>query len=228
MQTLLFAAFSALRIYAILGRNIWWPMLIFAFGAVPIPTNLFLDIISSYDIEPDLSPGNVCSQFTSLSAAAVLAFSLATRLSGILADVLVLLLTWSKTRLVYKEAMQLGAPTPIGVSLLRDGTFYFLVLLVMNICVMLTNDLLRYGSTWQFEAWTPVAFTYYQVLPPILIARFLLNLRHAYGGIITTHFAMSAIDFHTSLAVGNLGEPLHCDTNLENPGSLYTDSLGEF
>ena len=47
--------------------------------------------------------------------------SLVTRISVILGDVLVLLVTWSKTALAYRETRRLGIKAPLVTLLFRDG-----------------------------------------------------------------------------------------------------------
>ena len=48
--------------------------------------------------------------------------SLMTRIAVILGDVLVLVVTWSKTARLYKEARHLKIDAPLATLLFRDGT----------------------------------------------------------------------------------------------------------
>lgn len=54
--------------------------------------------------------------------------SLSTRIAVIIADVIVLLVTWYKTGQTYMEARRLKISTPLVALLLRDGLSHFLLL----------------------------------------------------------------------------------------------------
>ena len=47
--------------------------------------------------------------------------SMATRIAVIIGDVLVLLVTWSKTAQLYRESRRLGIKAPLATLLFRDG-----------------------------------------------------------------------------------------------------------
>ncbi|THG94467.1 hypothetical protein EW026_g7011 [Hermanssonia centrifuga] len=65
--------------------------------------------------------------------------TIGTRIPVIIADILVLALTWRKTFRHRMEAIRVGVQTPLSALLLRDGTVYFFALLAMNIAVVLVN-----------------------------------------------------------------------------------------
>ncbi|KAI0086788.1 hypothetical protein BDY19DRAFT_328976 [Irpex rosettiformis] len=88
----------------------------------------------------------------------------------IIADVLILLVTWLKTAKAYYEARQLKIRTPIITLLFRDGTFCFVILLIVNILQVIGNNLQSIHAM-QF------AQPFSQTLPPIIVCRFILNLR---------------------------------------------------
>ena len=46
---------------------------------------------------------------------------LATRIAVIIGDMLVLIVTWSKTAQLYRESQRLGIKAPLATLLLRDG-----------------------------------------------------------------------------------------------------------
>ncbi|EKM58289.1 uncharacterized protein PHACADRAFT_207126 [Phanerochaete carnosa HHB-10118-sp] len=89
---------------------------------------------------------------------------------------------------------------PVTLCLLRDGTIFFLILLAISIANLLSL----------FPARSLIEF-----LPPILVSRFLLNLRDCTGSNTTdrslprlselsVHFATSNV----SNIIGNIGAPL--------------------
>ena len=47
--------------------------------------------------------------------------SMTTRVAVIIADVLVLLVTWSKTAQLYRESRRLGIKAPLATLMIRDG-----------------------------------------------------------------------------------------------------------
>ena len=49
--------------------------------------------------------------------------SLATRIAVIIGDILVLLVTWSKTTQSYRESRRLGIQAPLATLLFRDGEY---------------------------------------------------------------------------------------------------------
>ncbi len=52
--------------------------------------------------------------------------AVSTRIAVFLADVLVLLVTWSKTAHLYREARRLDVKAPLATLLFRDGQFTLL------------------------------------------------------------------------------------------------------
>ncbi|KAI0832516.1 hypothetical protein BC628DRAFT_1414807 [Trametes gibbosa] len=140
---IVWAAFSSLRVYAICGQS--WK----AAFAVALPGS-FLFASNIY----------LFSQNSTIGA--VLSFLIATRSSTILSDALVIIITWWRTRGIRKTIAQTNIKVSLASLLLRDGTVYFMVLLVMNIFHIV------FSLTGAKEP-----------LTTILVSRFLLNLREA-------------------------------------------------
>ncbi|EMD31613.1 hypothetical protein CERSUDRAFT_100282 [Gelatoporia subvermispora B] len=89
------------------------------------------------------------------------------RLPVIIADIVVLVLTWWKTWATVRMARELDVKTPLMTLLLRDGTLYFVALLslnALNIAGFATN-VFTFASTFSIP------------LSSIIITHFLLNLR---------------------------------------------------
>ncbi|EKM56280.1 uncharacterized protein PHACADRAFT_193899 [Phanerochaete carnosa HHB-10118-sp] len=134
-----------------------------------------------------------------------------TRGSVIAADVIVLVLTWVKSVKHTQRMRQLKLGSSIMAVMLRDdntalGTIYFIVLLVMNILQLLT-----YSSTLEQGIYLN---SFLQTMPPLLVQRFMLNLRQvnpAARGRSSeqSRSRISSIIFRASSDfLGNIGEPL--------------------
>ncbi|EKM57647.1 uncharacterized protein PHACADRAFT_206531 [Phanerochaete carnosa HHB-10118-sp] len=180
---------------------------------VPFGINLTYYATSKYGyiVEPLVGP--TCTLETPFSART---FSIRksclvyiTRGSLILADVIVLTLTWIKTFGFWRQARRANVGTSLTTCLLRDGTIYFLVLLAINIAQLLTAN-----SSGDVVPLTPFVAT----LPSVLINRFIINLRTAdseasgssYGG--DEQRGLSTLQFQrgptTRNFLGNIGESL--------------------
>ncbi|KAI0769501.1 hypothetical protein BC629DRAFT_1442193 [Irpex lacteus] len=76
-----------------------------------------------------------------------LTVSLITRISVIFGDTLVLAVTWTKSGQAYREARQLNIRAPLATILFRDGTIYFLILLMVNVLQMVAENVPA-GNSW--------------------------------------------------------------------------------
>ncbi|EMD40159.1 hypothetical protein CERSUDRAFT_92653 [Gelatoporia subvermispora B] len=98
--------------------------------------------------------------------------TISSRLCAVVADLLVLAMTWIKTYVIIRDARICGVKMPLAEAMIRDGTFYFMVNLCINVIQVVGN--LTNAFTNVFVFITPVT--------SIIISRFLLNLRGvAYG-----------------------------------------------
>ena len=68
--------------------------------------------------------------------------SLTTRIAVITADVLVLLVTWSKTAKSYREARRLGISAPLVTLLFRDGEWMIVIVYPFYILNRTCRDVL--------------------------------------------------------------------------------------
>lgn len=157
-------------------------------------------------------------------------FGFTTRISVIIADVLVLILTWVKTYEQVVNASRSGQKMSVSMCLFRDGTIYFLILLVINVLALYTN---RRSTGNSVNSALDLFIT---SIPPILVNRFMLNLRqidsknstHTIGRLSR----FSAPQFHATVAssiFGNFGEPLEHNASLREEGDegLPADSVTE-
>ncbi|KAI0769495.1 hypothetical protein BC629DRAFT_1292030, partial [Irpex lacteus] len=101
LQYLCLAWFSALRVYALLNGNYLLAGIVLLLNLVPFATNMSNDY---------------CTHTQTFVV------SLITRISVIIGDALVLVVTWTKTTQAYREARQLNIRAPLATVLFRDGT----------------------------------------------------------------------------------------------------------
>ncbi|KAI0701048.1 hypothetical protein BC835DRAFT_1303840 [Cytidiella melzeri] len=189
LQALVSAIFSALRVYAIWNRNLVFPVFIFLLNLVRTVNNIDLYAGSSI-VFFILGPFDICSEQSSRSEAAQVHATLATRICVILADLLVLTVTWAKTVSTKRRAMRTGLNAPLITMLLRDGDYRLMTdelalpplntngpslahgraMLNLNIAQILVENVPVLAQL------SPVS-SFISVLIPILISRFILNLR---------------------------------------------------
>jgi len=96
-------------------------------------------------------------------------FTIATRICVLAADSIILVVTWYKLWVMKKEAARAAVKSPVVAILLRDGTIYFLVLLILQLAQIVgrtTNDF-------------AFAYTFLFPVQSMIISHFLLNLRQA-------------------------------------------------
>jgi len=139
-----------------------------------------------------------------------------TRCVAILADILVLAVTWMKTADAMKASLQLGHFKPrLSTVLFRDGTVYFLAPLVINIVTLVLN-VVDVISNQNLDG-TGFIFVN-EAIAPTLIARFMLDLRSIYYPTDDAPTQLSTINFATSRFMGNLAAPVGADSTW-NSGS---------
>jgi hypothetical protein len=138
-----FAVFATLRIYAIWNRNIPISLLILALYLVPVVSNTYAfatDTIGFF-VDPDAGPQ--CFETSKLSNGVNSRLALSTRLCLMVADAIVLLLTWRKTFGMRTRASKLSVNTPLLTLIIKDGTIYFIALLLMNIAQIIMKEFVR-------------------------------------------------------------------------------------
>ncbi|EKM50266.1 uncharacterized protein PHACADRAFT_201110 [Phanerochaete carnosa HHB-10118-sp] len=168
------AFFSALRVFAIWDRSYSWSLVVFTLSMAPFATNLYQVVKSKYASVMDPLAGTTCIQerMFSMRMVGIRMFHVMyiTRGSLVLADTIVLVLTWIKTFGHWKNARRLKMKVSLTTCLLRDGTMYFIALLAVNIAQILTYD-----SSGGISPMTMFVAS----LPSLFINRFIINLRAA-------------------------------------------------
>ncbi|TFY59207.1 hypothetical protein EVJ58_g5932 [Rhodofomes roseus] len=105
-----------------------------------------------------------------VAVASNLVMTIATRVCSIVSDLLVIVVTWWRTYALKREADRLHMRASLATLLLRDGTIYFVAILVLNIVhiiFVLYNGNVVYVTIFLIP------------IPALLTSRFLLNLRRA-------------------------------------------------
>ncbi|KAI0769507.1 hypothetical protein BC629DRAFT_787299 [Irpex lacteus] len=147
--------------------------------------------------------------------------SLIARIATIVGDMLVITATWIKTAQLHNGTRRIQLiNAPLVTIILRDGTIYFIVLLVINILNIIERN-------------TPALFhvdlieSLVQVLPSIVVCRFILNLRQ-----VKRPEVPSVSGNHTpgssSYFLSNLGQPLQLGEDEEDGGEPEVLGLPRF
>ncbi|KAJ3549533.1 hypothetical protein NM688_g5166 [Phlebia brevispora] len=243
MPVVVAALFSALRVFALSGGNAYLSGVVLLLGLIPFATNTFVISHLTYSYVDDPILGSICAnmyimpasvqlsckisipaQEMNLMTLTLLIVSIVTRASAIIMDMMVLAVTWMKTYNHVKEAWSLGLPVGYSETLLQDGSIYFVALLLFNVAQLLIDVVPALEST----GFTPLA-VYCEVMPSILISRFIINLRRVQGIDVPdqdnsrahrlSQFSAPNFRMPTLQSVmDNMGEPLHHDVLAESAG----------
>ncbi|EKM60225.1 uncharacterized protein PHACADRAFT_246073 [Phanerochaete carnosa HHB-10118-sp] len=209
--TFLISVFSALRVYALWqGSRMKYAFtaIVLTLGIIPLGTNIFHAVRTSITyVDGQQLAG--CSTFTNIPPKLTTELLFLTRCSLIASDVIVLVLTWTKSFAHWRQMRRFKLTSSISSVLLRDGTLYFLALLGMSILQLLTYSTSLVGDG-------TYATGFIQYLPPLLVQRFILNLRqHDYNAQASEnnsdaqHVSRLTMSFRVpSDFLGNIGEPL--------------------
>ncbi|KAI0084418.1 hypothetical protein BDY19DRAFT_997771 [Irpex rosettiformis] len=198
IQFMCLALFSALRVYALLDGQIFVAGIALFLILAPFATNMYNDVVSMVVMDDEICTTVALNVSEGLALGRK--FSLGTRISVIIGDVLVLLVTWSKTAKSYNEARKQKIESPLAMMLFRDGTLYFGVLLIINVLEVIQRNI---PSLFTVQLSGP----FLQIIPPIIVCRFILNLRQVKPA------GISCISSNQSASVGirfagNAGESL--------------------
>ncbi|KAG5729571.1 hypothetical protein E4T56_gene5163 [Termitomyces sp. T112] len=218
LRSIAFGLFSSLRVYALQGKN--WPLAVFIF-LLCLPSIIAPSY--SYAHQWSSAVDRYGCQLTYLASQSAHDHM---RIAGIVADILsetiVIIVTIRKTFHLRNTINLTDSKKPgLGRLLLRDGTIYFLALLILSLADMLVlifdhvpQPVVGYDY-WVVPYYTPVFRT-------IIICRFLLMLRSIYFDdsdeadppLGSLHFA--------SRAIGPLGTTVNDGFDYDNDESLST------
>ncbi|KAJ3552007.1 hypothetical protein NM688_g4385 [Phlebia brevispora] len=207
------AAFSAIRVFA-LSRRLWVSGLTLLWGLVPIAGNIYLNFHSIHTFSQSVVTGASCD-ISQVNISPRMYFGEPDSSSApTIADAIVLAITWHATFQNFREASSLRMSVGVSEILLRDGSTSFIVLLALNIIQLITYVDPQLAA---YDGPTPLIF----ILQPILISRFLINLRQldapTRSSSESRHFSRFSIpNFRIPTiesVVGNMGEPLDYGAN---------------
>jgi len=225
---IVWAVFSAVRVYAISGGKWWLAVVVCALSLVPAATNAYQDFGASwYQIDTLPLMGTVCVSGFNTSPGSLLGYILGTRICVIVADTIVLLVTIFTTYGMKKDADRNNMTTPLATLLLKDGTLHFLVLILLSI-LNIVGDLTNIFSDMIYNFSTP--------LQSIIITHFLLGLRRTASASEIDSMDHSQTSSHRSSLkftsfVDNMGEQLMKDLEDSESGcegaSVYSDTTVE-
>lgn len=171
-------AFNSLRLFAISLHNKWLTAATFLLGIVPAITNIYLYFMSSetpwtfYDTV-------FCSLYTSLSDDTLIKLEIITRVSAVLSDILAIGGTWYYNFSVYKMAYKANIKHSLAYIILRDGSFFFVVMLLIHTFTLIANMLAYTNSNEVTQTISMAIEPFVLVLPMLLTTHFMLNLQHA-------------------------------------------------
>ncbi|KAI0351841.1 hypothetical protein OH77DRAFT_1410310, partial [Trametes cingulata] len=165
------AAFSALRTFALSRGNWAIAAIVLLLSMVPIGVNFsqyhWLVVVN----DPTIG----CSKTSTITLDIAKKLTIASRTCLMTADVIVLLVTWHSTfgTIRLTDVALKGRPT-FARMLIRDGTIYFSILLILN-TLHLTFTMLSITD----DALSPVSYftTFTEPITAVLVSRFLLNLQ---------------------------------------------------
>ncbi|EKM52176.1 uncharacterized protein PHACADRAFT_212746 [Phanerochaete carnosa HHB-10118-sp] len=185
----LVATFSAFRAFAVCNRNWFIFAIVLVIGLVPSCLQLSLLAHSQVSLGFMASPPFL--------------YALATRLPVILAECIVVLLTWRKTYSASRSSLR--RPSNVAAYLLRDGTLYFLAMMTIQVVQIIILIHPTIGSLGAFL----------DTIPPILVGRFIMHLSRIGR-------APAPAEYTTSEA----GQPLTSAVSLSAPSAWFVDELG--
>ncbi|KAI0074321.1 hypothetical protein K474DRAFT_1601716 [Panus rudis PR-1116 ss-1] len=210
-------AFMSLRLYGIYGG--WWPPVILM-ASIWI-ARITLSIYRQTDYSPLAFGGPLfgCGGLFNHSKR-LYYLDIATNVLVLLADAVLLVLTWAKTWRIRWQSSRLGVSTPVTTLLLRDVLIirYSIIFIIQSLAIVSS------GVGVDFILWDVWVY-FVQVVTPIALSRFMLNLRginlDSYPSDIMSTHPPSELHF-ASRVVGNLAAPLR--HTLPSTGSSSTTS----
>ncbi|KAJ3553151.1 hypothetical protein NM688_g3768 [Phlebia brevispora] len=224
-------AFSALRVFALLDRSYIVAGCVFLLAVTPVGITIYEDSHMTRYFVDDPVLGASCYVNSSLSP--TLAFklkSLKAVLSGLLttvaADLVAIVTTWVKTYRHIRHAASVGVAVGFSATLIKYGTLYFIVLLLVYLLDLLVF-LIPAAQTIN------VVGVFVNILPNVVLSRFLINLREVDSAENSTapHFSLfSVLHFRVRTlpdVIGNLGEPLADDDEIFYDEEPYDPGLRE-
>ncbi|KAI0743532.1 hypothetical protein C8Q80DRAFT_1272218 [Daedaleopsis nitida] len=179
------AVFSALRVYALTGQNKLLAAIVLFFGLGPLYANsVHYGWEKPAYVGPDFGcviVDNATHEMGVIVARVYLRDALVTGVSrGMLSvsDLLVIIITWTKTSYVAKHVQGLTNKPSLSKTLLQSGIVYFVPLAFLNIL----HTILTEVGAQQFLRHSSLVSVFIDPVTSVLACRFLLNLRRVEVG----------------------------------------------
>ncbi|KAH9834628.1 uncharacterized protein C8Q71DRAFT_859593 [Rhodofomes roseus] len=171
LNLLLWTAVSSLRVYAVSNRNRFLTVISILFGLIPFIVNLFGAAQDSIVLYP-LAQFGLCATTNHNSPTTSI------RAGAIGSDALVVLVIWYFLSCASTRFRNGSAGSSLSLILVRNGTLYFIVLLLVNILdlALVVTSALYVSSSSVIQAYNPLPVTIFPITS-IIIARFTLDLR---------------------------------------------------
>ncbi|OCH89118.1 hypothetical protein OBBRIDRAFT_826730 [Obba rivulosa] len=171
MLYLVWAAFSALRVYGVSNGSRFFALVVCTLNVIPAALNIYCSMISySYDIVNLPVIGTTCIISGTVPKATMTKYTIASRTCIIASDVIVIVMTWRATRRLVQDATRIGIKMPIPTMLLKDGSIYFALLLTLNIIQV---------AGFATDTFLYAVGIFGTPLSSIIVSRFLLGIRCA-------------------------------------------------
>ncbi|RPD58149.1 hypothetical protein L227DRAFT_577498 [Lentinus tigrinus ALCF2SS1-6] len=128
------SAFSALRVFALSGRNKPLSAVTFILWATPsLYTLVVLGQANFISLPGPHSGSSSCAWLNNLGDGILDILLMATYISTSLAELMVIIVTWKSTYRLWRAQRDLGLPCRLTTVLLRDGSIYFMLVFIPNI-----------------------------------------------------------------------------------------------
>jgi len=194
--------FFALRVYAIMDRQVTLAVTVFVLASLLPAISLYQQSTISLSIvhAPVLGFG-ICQEHSTIFVGTYSILATTCRVATAASDLLVLVITLVKTFNMRRLASEHNIRTPLMTLLLRDGSLYFAAIFTLNVADVILLQLVTFGAVADIVT----------TLSVILISRFMLNLRDLSladsEASRSSRAEFSSVRF-TNVLVGTLGAPL--------------------
>ncbi|RPD53397.1 hypothetical protein L226DRAFT_540571 [Lentinus tigrinus ALCF2SS1-7] len=218
LQYVPWAAFSALRVYA-LSNNCACGVLVFLLSVAPVGAAL---AHLALGLTGEMDPVFGCIVVDPTTPEMAHKLTIGSRTCLIVADVLIILITW---KTIPPRCWAHGQSSTFGTILLRNGTLYFVVLLVMNllhlvftvVSVCVTSPLTRTCGPMTKRA---------QVSAPFQAASYVILFIHPITGILMSRFLFDLQDANRRSLCLDSHDPLHFSADTSDGSLSFARVIG--
>ncbi|TBU50857.1 hypothetical protein BD309DRAFT_985475 [Dichomitus squalens] len=163
------AVFSALRVYAFSGNNATVVVVVVVLSLVPVATNTALSAVTWIEVDPLLPSSNInyCSEEYNITPQVFADLGLLTHVPLLLSEAIVIIVTFVRT---WNLAPRRDKSSMVELArlVLKEGILYFLAMLLINSTLIISDFIL--------DANFAVACVIFGLMVPVLVSRFYLDL----------------------------------------------------